>query len=106
MELRNARGDPVDPVPFVVVTGIAFMTCYSYGPLYFTELGLELREAMGISTGIFLASTVGAYYRLVWTARPDLRGELPAAWRFRRLLLAAIIGVVVLVGLTLLLLVG
>jgi hypothetical protein len=106
MELRNARGDPVDPVPFLVVTGIAFATCFSYGPIYFTALGLGLRAAVGITTGAFLASALVAFYRMVWTARPDLRGEVPAARRFRRLILAIAIGVVALIGLSLPLLVG
>lgn len=106
MELRNARGDPVDPVPFLVVSAMAFAVCYSYGPIYFVELGLALRESLLVTTGAFLASTAGAYHRMVRTARPDLRGEVPAAQRFRRLVIAIAIGIAALVALSLPLLVG
>ncbi|MFC7082052.1 hypothetical protein [Halorussus caseinilyticus] len=52
----------------------------------------------------FLAVTGFAYYRLVWTARPDLRREVPAQFRIRRIVLAglAVGGVFALLSLPLL----
>lgn len=101
MELRNDRGQSVDPVPFIVMTGVAFTVCYSYGPIYFVSLGWTMPSAVGTSTGAFLAATAVAFYRLVWTARPDLRGEIPASMRLRRLFLATVAAVVALFGLSL-----
>ncbi|AFO56896.1 hypothetical protein NJ7G_1652 [Natrinema sp. J7-2] len=34
MHLRNRHGVRIDPVPFVVVVGLAFMFLLSFGPLY------------------------------------------------------------------------
>lgn len=96
MELPNREGTPVDPVPFLVVVGIALAFCYSFGPGYFMALGLSLPWALAISTVAFLAATGGAYYRLVWTARPAYREEVPVEYRFRRLYLAILIGIAVL----------
>jgi len=98
MRPGNRTGTPVDPVPFIVVAGLSFLLCYSYGPLYLMELGAELSGALGYSTMTFLALVGLAYYRFVWTARPDLRGEVPAHFRIHRLVLGgvAVVGVLVL----------
>lgn len=86
MPLRNRAGDPVDPVPFLVVVGFAFLLVYSTGPIYLRALfGVDLGVALAGSTAVFLVASVGAYYRFVHTDRPDLRGETPAEWRYRRL---------------------
>lgn len=97
MELRNQEGTPVDPVPFFVVTGTAFATCYSFGPLYVVALGADLATGVAASTGAFLAATGGAYHRFVWTARPDVRDEVPAARRLRRLVLLVAVGIALIV---------
>lgn len=104
MRPENRVGTPVDPVPFIVVAAFGFLFCYSYGPIYLMEFGAELGGALGYSTMVFLAVLGFAYYRLVWTARPDLRSEIPAGLRLRRLLLAglAVAGVFVLLTLPLL----
>jgi hypothetical protein len=95
---------PVDPVPFIVVSAMGFLFCYSYGPVYLMEFGAELGGALGYTTMVFLAFAWYAYYRLVWTARPDLRGEVPAHLRLRRLVLGALVvgGVLALLSLPLL----
>lgn len=93
---RNKHGTPIDPVPFLVVLFLGFTICFSYGPPYLTTLGFELRDALAIS-GVVVVGIGGiAYHRYVWTARPDLRGEVPAATRLQRLFYAVIAGVAVL----------
>ena len=89
MRLRNRAGDPVDPVPFLVVAATTLATAYSFGPIYGLAYGLSLRAALVASTAVFLATTAAAYWRLVWTYGPARREVLSAGTRFRRLLYAA-----------------
>jgi hypothetical protein len=98
VELTNARGRPVDPVPFLVVVALAFLVSFSYGPIYLMELGLSLPSALAVSTGVFLSLSGLAYYRLVWDTRSELRGEVPAERRLRAIVYAALV-VVSLLGL-------
>ncbi|MXV63096.1 hypothetical protein GS429_13665 [Natronorubrum sp. JWXQ-INN-674] len=84
MRLRNRHGRPVDPVPFFVVVGLAFMILLSFGPLYGQALGLRLETAITLSTALFVVAGVGAYYWQVWTARPA-GTNVPAAVRGERL---------------------
>lgn len=96
MRLQNKHGTPVDPVPFLVVVIGAFTVAYSYGPLYLMELGLGFGDSL-LACGSVVVATAGvAHHRLVWTARPELRGEVPAAVRLKRLFYAVLIGVVAL----------
>ena len=86
MPLRNRAGDPVDPVPFLVVVGFAFLLVFSTGPIYIRALlDVDIATAIAGSAGVFLAATAAAYYRYVRTARPELREEVPVAGRYRRL---------------------
>ncbi|MFC6786872.1 hypothetical protein ACFQFH_13590 [Halobaculum halobium] len=102
MRLRNREGDPVDPVPFLVVAGMAFMIVFSAGPIYLMALfGVDLSLALGGSAAAFVPTAALAYHRLVRSVRPDLREELPASWRFRRLWYAAVAFGLLLVLLTL-----
>ena len=104
MRLPNQRGTPVDPVPFLVVALLGVAVAYSYGPIYLTEMGLDLASALAASTAVAVAVTAAAYHRYVWTARPDLRGEVPVEARMRRLVygVAILIAVIVLLSLPLL----
>lgn len=96
MRLTNKHGTPVDPVPFVVVVLLAALVSYSYGPIYLMELGLGLGDAL-LACGAVVTASVGvAHHRLVWTARPDLREEIPPGLRLRRLFYVMLIGVAVL----------
>lgn len=101
MQLRNRRGTPVDPVPFLVVVSLAFAVSYSYGPIYLMAFGLSLPWALGGSTITFLGVSVFAYHRYVWTFEPDLLDEVPIASRFKRLYYGVLIGVVVIALLSL-----
>lgn len=91
MRPENRLGTPVDPVPFLVVTAAGFLGCYSSGPIYLMEFGLDLPGALALTTVVFLGVAAAAYHRFVWAARPDLRGEVPAGLRFRRLVLAGLV---------------
>jgi len=101
MELRNRDGTPVDPVPFLVLAAMAFAVAYAFGPVYFGALGLGLHRALALSTGAFVGATALAFHRFVWTYRPATREEVPASSRFRRLVLAAVAAVLVLLALAL-----
>lgn len=98
MNLRNDRGREIDPVPFLVVASLSFLVCYSYLPVTLLEIGLSMTATLGVATFGFLAGTALAYYWLVWTARPELRGEIPLAHRIQRLLYGAL-GVVAVMAL-------
>lgn len=103
--LENDRGESVDPVPFLVVTALGLLGCYSFGPGYLLTFGVGLAEALAVSTVAALVTTAAAYYRFVWTHRPELRAEIPAGVRIRRLLLGGV-AVAGVFGLLLLPLVG
>lgn len=91
MRLTNAWGQPVDPVPFLVVAALAFLVSFSYGPIYCMELGFSLPVALSLSAGVFSVTAAVAYHRLVRRARPDLRGEVPAEYRLRAIIYAALV---------------
>lgn len=103
MPLENRWGREVDAVPFAVVALTGFATCYSFGPVYLLTFGIPVEMALVASTAAFGAIVAGAYYRLVWTYRPQSRVELPVAARFRRILLSmlAAAGLLVLLALPL-----
>ncbi|WP_247002360.1 hypothetical protein [Halosolutus gelatinilyticus] len=84
MRPRNRHGSPVDPVPFVVVSGLTVMLLLSFGPLYAQALGAPLDVSIGASLGLSLLAAVVAYYRQVWTARSEL-AVVPAGVRAERL---------------------
>lgn len=104
MRLQNRWGTRIDPVPFLVVALTGFATCYSFGPVYLLTFGVSVSGALAMSTIAFGLVASGAYYRLVWTYRPSSRIEVPVGVRFRRLLLAmlAALGLLVLFALPLL----
>ncbi|MFC6837314.1 hypothetical protein [Halomarina ordinaria] len=85
MKLRNRRGTPVDPVPFLVVCAFAFMLSFSLGPGYCWAYGLGDAAAFGLPTALFGVAVAGAYHRLVWATRPSLLSEVPAESRLLRL---------------------
>ncbi|WP_256685392.1 hypothetical protein [Halococcus qingdaonensis] len=89
MKLTNRHGTPVDPVPFLVVSSLAFLMSFSYGPIYLLALGLSLPISITVSTILFVCATGTAYHQMVLTTRPELRGEIPPEQRLRRLVYAA-----------------
>lgn len=106
MRPPNRDGSPVDPVPFLVLAAMAFAVAYSFGPIYFGALGVDLVPALALSTAAFLGVTAVAFHRLVWAFDPVTREEVPAGVRFRRLILAGVVAALVLVALALPLVAG
>ncbi|OYR53496.1 hypothetical protein [Halorubrum halodurans] len=98
--IRNGRGEPIDPVPFLVSAGLAFMLAFSIGPIYGLAYGISLSTSLAASGLAFLGIVAVAHAQLVRGAPAVDAGPLPAAPRFERLLYAAIAFGVVLVGLT------
>jgi len=96
----NDAGTPVDPIPFLVVGGLGFLVCYSCGPIYLLSYGLGLPAALALTTVAWLSTTAVAYHRFVWTARPELRAEIPPTLRLRRIGLGVLAVFAVLVLLT------
>lgn len=102
MRLHNREGTPVDPVPFLVVSGLGFAASFAYGPGYLMALGASLPLSLAGATAAFGLTVAVAYHRYVWTARPEVHG--PAAARFQRLIYGGLLaaGVLVLLALPLL----
>lgn len=98
MRPRNRHGSPVDPVPFVVVAGLSFMLLLSFGPLYGQALGARLDVSIGTSFALFVLAAAVAYYRHVWTARPELP-PVAAGVRAERLFHLMLVLAAIIVGL-------
>lgn len=82
--LSNREGTSVDPVPFVVVTGLAFLLCLAFGPIYLNAVfGLGFAAGVGWSVSVFTVLLWCAWYRFVWTRRPEIREEVPAGRRIQ-----------------------
>ncbi|GAB7092694.1 hypothetical protein JCM18237_29650 [Halorubrum luteum] len=96
----NRHGDPIDPVPFLVTTGLAFMLAFSLGPIYGLSYGLSLGWSLAASAAAFCLLVAVAYAQLVRSAPPVDAGPLPPGPRFERLLYAALGFGIVLVALT------
>lgn len=90
--IRNQRGTQVDPVPFLVVTGLGFAVSFAFGPAYAMALGASLPVGLALAAAVTALIAAVAYHRYVWTVRPSLSGEVPAADRFRRLIYGMVAG--------------
>lgn len=101
MRVYNKHGDRIDPVPFLVTVGLAFMVAFSVGPIYGLAYGLALRAALGLSGAAFAGATALAYRQLVRSAPAIDAGPLPPGPRVERLFYAAVGLGVALVALTL-----
>lgn len=101
---RNRDGEDVDPVPFLVVSGLSFAGSLSFVPAYCLSLGLPMTVSVGAGTAAFVGLAAAAYHRMVWSARPGAREEVSPGIRLQKLLYGMLVVVVVLLALTLLLL--
>jgi len=99
--IRNRRGTPVDPVPFLVVSSLGFAVSFSFGPAYAMALGASLPVGLGTAAALTGCIAAVAFHRYVWTVRPSLRGEVPAAARFQRLMYGLLAGFLCIAGLML-----
>ncbi|WP_135302135.1 hypothetical protein [Haloarcula amylovorans] len=104
--IRNRNGTPVDPVPFLVVSGLGVAVSFSFGPIYVMEFGASLPFSLSIAGLVALGTAAVAYHRYVWTARPELRSEIPADVRLGRLLYGMVVGFFFVVALALPLVAG
>ena len=82
---RNRHGTAVDPVPFLVVAAMAFLMCFSVGPIYGLSFGLTLELALAASATCWLVGVAASYHRLVWTVRPELAAHAPPSARLERI---------------------
>lgn len=101
---RNREGTAVDPVPFLVVSGLSLVGSLSFVPVYCLTLGLSMPVSVGAGVTVFLGLTALSYHRMVWSTRPELRGEIPPGVRLQRLVYGVLVAAGVLLFLTLLLL--
>ena len=99
MRLSNRDGTPVDPVPFVVVSGLACMLLLSLGPLYGQAFGFSLSSSLVVSIVVSIGVTVASFYWQVWDTYP--LEETPVEIRFERLFYGALAFGVIVVALTL-----
>ena len=99
MRLSNRRGESIDPVPFVVVAGLASMILLSFGPLYGLAFGLSLSVALFVSIALAAAVTGLSFYWQVWQATP--LKEAPTEMRLERLFYGGLAFAVIFVTLTL-----
>jgi hypothetical protein len=98
MRLTNRHGTPVDPVPFVVVSGLACMLSLSFGPLYGQAFGFSVLSSFLVSVAASIGVTVASFYWQVWDTYP--LEETPVEIRFERLFYGALAFGVIVVGLT------
>lgn len=100
MVFRNRHGTSVDPVPFVVTTLLLALIVLSWGPGYLLAFGVPLRDAIVVCCAVSAFAALGAYYRLVWTRRPDLEAFVTPRERLRHLAYLALAGALLIVLLT------
>lgn len=100
MEVRNRDGEPVDPVPFLVSAGLTGMLLLSCGPLYGLAYGYSVKSSLCVAGALSAAIVSFAYHRLVWTATPRWV-DIPAQFRFERLLYVGLVFALALLGLSL-----
>lgn len=98
----SSEEESVSRVPFVVVTGMAFLVCYSFLPVYLISFGLSTPLAVVVTTAVFLPLAAVAYNRFVRDVRPGVRREVPAGLRLESIVYHAIVVTGLLLLLTLL----
>lgn len=103
VRLRNRDGTPIDPVPFFVVALLGVMVAIAWGPLYLKAHGISELVAVTASVSLAVVAICASYYHYVWSANPDVRAEVAAEVRYRKLLYAIVIGVIVVLALVALL---
>lgn len=105
MRLPNRDGQPVDPVPWLVIAGSGTLVSFSFFPGYCIAFGLPTWAGVAIAGGVSLLITGISFHQYLWTVDPAVRREIPPEIRLRTLTWAVLVGVGVLVALSLLFLV-
>jgi len=103
MRLRNRDGDPIDPVPYLVVLAVGFLVTFSFLPGYCLALGLPVWVGLLVAGTVFVGFAGVTYHRMVLTSRPEIQREVPAELRVRKLFYVVLVVGVVLAVLTFLL---
>lgn len=91
--LRNRDNDPVDPVPFIVVSLAAFLLTHGWGPLYLGALGFDPIPTFIILTMVLIILVGVAYYGFIWNATPEGTIFVSTHNRLTLLLYAITIGI-------------
>lgn len=96
-------GEPVDPVPFLVVASLGLLIAVSFVPVYVLALGGS--QTVGIAAALLVAGVfaVLAYRRMVVGRDEWLRREVPPAERLRTIVYGVLVASALLGGLSLLL---
>ncbi len=95
-------GEPVDPVPFLVVAATGLLMAVSFMPVYVLALGGS--QAVGVGAALLAAGAFTALaYRWMVTGRSEqARREVPPAERLRTIVYGVLVVVALLAGLSLL----
>lgn len=101
MPLSNRDGEPVDPVPYFVVTGLGALVAFSFLPGYGMAFGLPVWVGLALAAVVTLAFAAGAYHRMVLTYRPSVRRDVPPDLRLRKMAYAVLAVCCLLGGLSL-----
>ena len=101
MKPSNRDGDPVDPVPYLVVTSVVALVAVSFLPGYGMALGLSAWIGVWFAVVVTVAFAAVAYHRMVHTYRPMARRDVPPGLRLRKVVYGALVACGLLVGLSL-----
>lgn len=96
-------GEPVDPVPFLVVAAIGLLVSVSFLPPVVIELGGSPIHGVGVALLAASVFTVAAYRRMVSKGRASLREEIPPESRLRTIVYGVLVAAAAMFGLSLLL---
>ena len=102
MRCRNHDGEPVDPIPFVVISGCALTLCLSFVPLYLDLFAVSDSIRILLSIALGVALTGWAFYQYLWTADPQVRKSLSPGIRFESILRGGIVFTLALIVLAIL----
>ena len=68
---RNSEREPVDPIPYLVVTGMAFLGSYSVLLVYCLSLGTGTAVGVAVATAVFAGLAGVSYHRMCGPPGPD-----------------------------------
>jgi len=96
-------GEPLDPVPFLVVAAIGLLVSLSFLPAVVMELGGSAGIGVAVALVVAAGFAIAAYRRMVSGNRASLRTELPPEDRLRTIVYGVVVAAAAMFGLSLLL---